>query len=136
MEKKRVTKTGNSGAEEKFVELFCEVFGAELGEYVYLQYPFLDIYGKHRTIDYAFCCAKGRIAIEIDGMTWHAPSKVSEDKYEDDLLKQNSMVHEGWKVFRWTDRQVLRVPERVKDELVSFFGFSPKLYGDSQKVCW
>lgn len=128
MEKKRAIKTGNSGAEEQFVQLFCEVFGAEQGEYVYMQFPFLDIYGKHRTIDYAFCCSKGRIAVEIDGMTWHNPSKVSEDKYEDDLLKQNSMVNEGWKVFRWTDRQVLRTPDRVKDELVTFFGYAPKLF--------
>ena len=120
MATKRADRAGNSGAEEQFVQLFCEVFGAELGEYVYLQYLFLDIYGKHRTIDYAFCCAKGKIAVEIDGMTCHAPSNVSEDEYEDDLLKKNSMVHEGWKVFRWTGRQVFRVPERVKDELVSF----------------
>lgn len=44
---------GNSSAEEKFVQLFCDVFGAEKGQYVYLQYPFVDIYGKHRTIDFA-----------------------------------------------------------------------------------
>lgn len=92
----RANRTGNSGTEEQFVQLFCEMFGAEQGEYVYLQFPFLDIYGKHRTIDYAFCCSKGRIAVEIDGMTWHAPSKVSDDKYEDDLLKQNSMT-KSWR---------------------------------------
>ena len=47
------TNAGNSGAEEAFVQLFCDVFGPEKGQYVYLQYPFLDIYGKHRTIDFA-----------------------------------------------------------------------------------
>lgn len=91
---------GNSGAEEKFIQLFCEVFGPEKGQYVYLQYPFVDIYGKHRTIDFAFKSNIGRVAVEIDGTTWHNPAKVSEDKYIDDLLKQNSMVHDGWKVYR------------------------------------
>ena len=35
---------GNSGAEEKFIQLFCDVFGPEKGQYVYLQFPFCDIY--------------------------------------------------------------------------------------------
>lgn len=34
---------GNSDAEEKFVQLFCDVFGPEKGQYVYLQFPFIDI---------------------------------------------------------------------------------------------
>ena len=118
-------RTGNSGAEEAFIQLFCDVYGPERGQYVYLQYPFVDIYGGHRTIDYAFDSSEGRIAIEIDGNTWHQPNKVSEDKYHDDLLKQNSMVYEGWRVFRWTSRQINRTPDRVKDELVTFLGNAP-----------
>ena len=115
---------GNSSAEEKFVQLFCDVFGAEKGQYVYLQYPFVDIYGKHRTIDFAIKTEADKIAFEIDGETWHNPTKVSKDKYIDDLLKQNSMVHNGWKVFRWTDSQLDKTPERVKDELVTFLGYT------------
>lgn len=118
---------GNSSAEEGFVQLFCDVFGAEKGQFVYLQYPFVDIYGKHRTIDFAINTPDGRIAFEIDGETWHNPNKTSQDKYIDDLLKQNSMVHEGWKVFRWTDSQINKTPERVKDELVTFLGYAPAL---------
>lgn len=123
----KANNAGNSSAEERFVQLFCDVFGAEKGEYVYLQYPFVDIYGKHRTIDFAIKTSDGNIAFEIDGETWHNPGKVSQDKYIDDLLKQNSMVHEGWKVFRWTDSQLQTTPDRVKDELITFLGFSPAL---------
>ena len=47
----RANKNGNSGAEEQFIQLFCDVFGPERGQYVYMQYPFVDIYGGHRTID-------------------------------------------------------------------------------------
>lgn len=118
-------RSGNSGAEEAFIQLFCDAYGPERGQYVYLQYPFVDIYGGHRTIDYAFDSSEGRIAIEIDGNTWHQPDKVSEDKYHDDLLKQNSMVYEGWRVFRWTSRQLDKAPDRVKDELVTFLGSAP-----------
>jgi len=96
----KADKIGNSGAEEKFAQLFCEAFGEEKGQYVYLQQPFVDIYGNHRTIDFAVMTDEGKVAFEIDGETWHNPGKVSQDKYIDDLLKQNSMIYEGWKVFR------------------------------------
>lgn len=127
MPTKLSNNAGNSSAEEKFVQLFCDVFGAEKGQYVYLQYPFVDIYGKHRTIDFAIKTEADKIAFEIDGETWHNPTKISQDKYIDDLLKQNSMVHNGWKVFRWTDSQLDKTPERVKDELVTFLGYTPTL---------
>ena len=117
--------TGNSGSEDRFIELFCEAFGAEKGQYVYLQYPMVDIYGRHRTIDFAVNLPDGKIAIEVDGNTWHQPGKISTDKYHDDLLKQNSMVFEGWRVYRWTSAQIEKSPDRVKDELITFLGQSP-----------
>jgi len=132
----KANRNGNSGAEEKFVQLFCDIYGAEKGEFVYLQHPFVDIYGNHRTIDFAIRTDSDNIAFEIDGETWHNPNKVSQEKYIDDLLKQNSLVHEGWKVFRWTDSQIANTPERVKDELVTFLGCSPALtYLDGDLPC-
>ena len=128
MPKKPSKNNGNSGAEERFIQLFCDVFGPELGQYVYLQFPFVDIYGKHRTIDFAIRSTEGKIAFEVDGNTWHNPGKVSTDKYEDDLLKQNSMIFEDWKVYRWTDHQLEKTPDRVKDELVTFLGATPALF--------
>ncbi len=119
---------GNSGAEEKFIQLFCDVFGPEKGQYVYLQFPFCDIYGKNRSIDFAIKSNLGKIAFEVDGRTWHDPSKVSSDKYIDDLLKQNSMIYDGWKVYRWTDDQIEKTPERVKSELITFLGTTPILF--------
>jgi superfamily II DNA or RNA helicase len=119
------TSTGNSGSEDKFIELFCETFGAEKGQYVYLQYPIVDIYGNHRSIDFAVQMPDGRVAIEVDGNTWHQPGIIGEQKYHDDLLKQNSMVFEGWKVYRWTSAQLDKNPQLVQDELVTFLGDNP-----------
>ena len=62
---------------------------------------------------FAMNSSEGRIAIEVDGNTWHEPSKISEDKYHDDLLKQNSIVFEGWKIYRWTSRQIDKTSERM-----------------------
>ena len=115
----------NSRAEELFVQLFCEAFGPEKTENLQVQYPCVDIYGRHRYIDFALESTESKIAIEIDGETYHNPSKVSENKYADDLLKQNSLIYDNWKVYRWIYIQLEKQPEKVKDELITFLGTSP-----------
>lgn len=115
----------NSRAEELFVQLFCEAFGPEKMENLQVQYPCVDIYGRHRYIDFALESPESKIAIEIDGETYHNPSNVSENKYADDLLKQNSLIYDNWKVYRWIYSQLEKQPEKVKDELITFLGTSP-----------
>lgn len=111
-----------SQAEDLFIEIFADTFGAEKAGYLYSQYPFFDIYQNARFAD--FVCESGskRIAVEIDDEASHNPRLVSKDKFTDDLLKQNSMVHLGWDVYRWTVRQLQKQPDTVKDELRVFFG--------------
>lgn len=50
----------------------------------------------------------------------YRPGKVSHEKYYDDLLKQNSMIYENWKVYKWTDGQLKRFTDKVKDEIYTF----------------
>ncbi len=94
----------------------------------------MDIYGRHRYIDFALESPESKIAIEIDGETYHNPCKVSENKYADDLLKQNSLIYDNWKVYRWIYSQLEKQPEKVKDELITFLGTSPMFkVGQRQK---
>lgn len=67
-----------------------------------------------------------RVAIEIDDEASHNKQFVSSGKFYDDLLKQNSMVHLGWDVYRWAVRQMQQQPEAVKDELRVFLGSHPQ----------
>lgn len=126
--------------EDIFVELFAQVFGLANVQLLVHEYPVEDIYGAGRSIDYALRTSDERIAFEIDGLTWHLPGAIPVEKYEDDLLRQNSLIHQGWRVFRWTDRELLVEPERVKEQLalflesipglLSFDDFLPKQTGD------
>ena len=86
----------NSAAEDLFVQLFCETFGPDKADELFVQYPFVDIYGRHRFIDFALETPAEKVAFEIDGETYHNPNKVSAEKYIDDLLKQNSLVFKDW----------------------------------------
>lgn len=118
--------TSGSVAEDLFIDLFSETFGAEKGCYLYSQYHFFDIYQNSRYADFVLENGTRRIAIEIDDETSHNKSLVSSNKFYDDLLKQNSMVHLGWDVYRWAVRQMQIQPEAVKDELRVFLGSHPQ----------
>jgi superfamily II DNA or RNA helicase len=117
----------SSAPEDLFTELFTQVFGLEKTLLLVPQYPARDIYDGNRFVDYALRTLNERVAFEIDGLTWHVPDATSVAKYEDDLLKQNSLIHHGWRVFRWTDRQIVHEPERVKEQLVLFLERLPEL---------
>jgi len=131
----------SSSAEDQFVELFAQVFGLDKVHLLAYDQPVEDIYGASRFIDYALKTIDDKIAFEIDGLTWHHPDAITIDKFEDDLLRQNSLIHLGWKVFRWTDRELFKEPEKVKEQLalflesvadiVSFDEFLPKQRGEA-----
>ena len=115
-----------SAAEDLFIDLFSDTFGAEKAGYLYSQYPFYDIYQNSRFVDFVLENGARRIAFEIDDEASHNPKLVSSGKFWDDLLKQNSMVHMGWDVYRWAVRQMQTQPETVKDELRIFLGNHPQ----------
>jgi len=115
-----------SSAEDLFIELFADTFGAEKAGYLYSQYPFYDIYQNARFADFVLENGAKRVAIEIDDQASHDPRHISADKFCDDLLKQNSMVHLGWDIYRFAVRQMQKQPETVKDELRVFLGNDPR----------
>ena len=123
---KALRSASGSVAEDLFIELFSEAFGAEKAGYLYSQYPFYDIYQNSRYADFVLESGAKRIAIEIDDETSHNKSLVSSNKFYDDLLKQNSMVYLGWDVYRWAVRQLQLQPDAVKDELLVFLGRRPQ----------
>lgn len=114
-----------SRAEDLFIELFAEVFGEENARFLYSQYHFYDIYQNNRYADFLLEIGHKRIAFEIDDEASHNVAHVSSSKFCDDLLKQNSMIYLGWRVYRWAVRQLQNQAETVKDELRVFLGQYP-----------
>jgi superfamily II DNA or RNA helicase len=113
--------------QDLFADLFAEVFGLEKAQLLAPEYPVEDIYGGSRFIDFALRTLDEKIALEVDGLTWHVPDAEAIHEYEDQLLRQNSLVHQGWRVFRWTDRQIAQEPEQVKEQLALFLERIPGL---------
>jgi superfamily II DNA or RNA helicase len=111
----------SSNPEDQFVDIFVETFGPGKVQYLMYEYPFLDINGTGRYIDYAIQTVSAKFAFEIDGIYHHS----APDSFEDDLTKQNSLVYKNWRIYRWTDRQLALSREEVKDNLISFLGDVP-----------
>ena len=73
----------NSAPEDRFAELFTEVFGVENARLLTPEFPVEDIFQRSRFIDFALCTIDERIAFEIDGLTWHVPDAERIAEYED-----------------------------------------------------
>ena len=128
----------STSSEDLFVEIFQDVLGFERTQLLIPQYPFTDIYNGGRFIDFAFISRLDKYAFEIDGEAWHAPdgAMVSFQSYRDQLVRQNSLIYQGWRVYRWTDIQLVQEKERIQQQLELFLekeitqgtldGFLPK----------
>ena len=80
-----------------------------------------------RFIDFALKSGGRLIAFEVDGPTHYQPPDFDLTKFENDLHRQDSLIHQGWQVFRWSDRQLAREPDRVKGQLELFLEAVPGL---------
>ena len=117
----------STAPEDEFVCLFSEVFGLEKSQLLVPEFGFVDVTGGERRIDYAIKTTEGDVAFEIDGPHHYDRRLITVAQYEDDLLRQNSLITYGWRVFRWTDRQLREEPEQVKEQLARFLESVPGL---------
>jgi hypothetical protein len=85
----------SSTPEDLFAELFTQVFGIENTRLLVPEFPVEDIYGGSRYVDFALKTIDERVAFEIDGLMWHVPDAARITEYEDSLLRQNSLIHQG-----------------------------------------
>ena len=101
--------------------MFGRAFGESALHALRREKPFSDFDGKVRYIDYALQTLHGRIAIELNGESFHHPRCIGIDRYCSQLFKQNSLVMSGWRVFRWSERG-MRDADRFIEEMRRFFG--------------
>ena len=88
--------------EAYFEQAFSDVYGRDKLNMIYREYPILDINGSMRWIDYVIFSKSGMIAIEKNGVRYHHPLIIGENKYKDQLVKQNSIIAQDAKLYRWS----------------------------------
>lgn len=65
MPKSEYRSASGSDAENLFIELFSDAFGAEKAGFLYSQYHFFDIYQNDRFADFFLECGARKIAFVV-----------------------------------------------------------------------
>lgn len=107
--------------EAHFEQAFINVFGRESLDFLCREYPVMDLGGHNRYIDYYLERESGNVAIEKNGVTYHHPQLIGKKKYLGQLLKQNSLVAQGTRVYRWA-LENMKFKERFHEDLRRYLG--------------
>jgi superfamily II DNA or RNA helicase len=117
-------------SEKLFVEEFLyPLLGTKI-EHVEPQYPFIDSTGKCRYIDFAYHGSDFRIALEVNGETYHSEGIIPNEMFDDNLFRQNEILRLGYKLVRFSYNQLQSSQWRsiVQETLRDTFGsYAPEL---------
>jgi hypothetical protein len=98
-------------SERLFISDFLfPILGSKNIKYVIPQYPFIDSEGRSRRIDFGIVFNNKRIALEVNGETYHAEGIIPNDMFDDNLNRQNEILNAGWYLLRFSYSQ-LQSPE-------------------------
>lgn len=111
----------NTPIEEKFEELFPQIYGADALSYLHKEESLSLPDGHTASIDYALYTTHGPIAIELNGVTYHHPMLVSTKAYDHLLLKQNVLNLYGYKVYRFSTQNITFI-DQLKDSIRYYLG--------------
>lgn len=109
--------------EDIFEDCFFQAFGDRARIGLHREFAYFDFSGTRRYIDYALFGQSMKFAIELNGERFHHPHVIGSKKYRSQLFKQNSMVVDGFKVFRWS-MNGMRDRERFVLEISRFMGYA------------
>jgi len=107
-------------SEQLFVRDFLfPILGESKMKFVVPQYPFIDSEGKNRRIDFGLVYDSKKVALEVNGETYHAEGIIPNEMFDDNLNRQNEILNAGWFLLRYSYSQ-LQSPiwrQRVYDSL-------------------
>ena len=107
--------------EYNFESLFEQVYGSKYLYALEREYQYVDLLGKSRYVDYMLKTQNGDIAIELNGEAFHHPLVIDRKRYLSQLLKQNSLMNEGIKVYRWSNAGMAD-EKKFADQIRLYFG--------------
>lgn len=110
-----------SPLELHFEKSFSNTYGMNALKYLTREYGICDERGKNYFLDYLVRTKNGKYAVEENGVTYHHPQIIGEEKYRNQLKKQNTCTLWGIKLFRFsTDDCVFE--NRIEDDIKQYFG--------------
>ena len=90
-------------------------------KYLTREYGICDEKGKNYFLDYLVRTKDGKYAIEENGVNYHHPQIIGEEKYRKQLKKQNTCTLWGIKLYRFSIEDCA-FGERIEDDIKQFLG--------------
>ncbi|MCQ8848085.1 DEAD/DEAH box helicase [Alteromonas stellipolaris] len=122
---RQVSETDPTRPEYNFESLFEQVYGSKYLHALEREYQYVDLLGKSRYVDYVLKTIDGEIAIELNGESFHHPLHIRQSRYQSQLLKQNSLMKDGIKVYRWSNAGMAD-EKKFADQIRLYFGGEDK----------
>lgn len=99
-----LTAIDPSPLESSFEDMFFDLYGRDSYDRILKEVAFPDVYGSERFYDYLVRTREHRvfIAIEQNGERYHHPRWTQAAGYKRQLLKQNSFIAYGYRLYRWS----------------------------------
>ena len=119
-----------SPLEFHFEQNFSNVYGGDSIKYLSREYGICDTKGNNYFIDYVVNKRDSKIGVEENGVNYHHPQIIGEEKYKDQLNKQNICALWGIKLFRFSSEDCA-YKERVEDDIKQYFGDDTSDFVDS-----
>lgn len=109
----------NTPLEHLFEEIFIDTFGAKYIDTLSKEVEFTSSKSASYFADYVLISKKNKYIFEENGVLYHHPKIIGEDKYSNQLEKQNDFTLFGFKTFRFsTDNLLFR--EQISDFLLMY----------------
>jgi len=94
-------------SERLFVTDFLfPIFGEDKIKHVIPQYPFIDSEGRTRRIDFGINYNGIKVALEVNGESYHAEGIIPGEQFDDNLNRQNEILSAGWYLLRFSYSQL------------------------------
>lgn len=110
-----------SPLELHFEKSFSNTYGMNALKYLTREYGICDERGKNYFLDYLVRTKNGKYAVEENGVTYHHPQIIGEEKYRNQLKKQNTCTLWGIKLFRFSTEDCV-FENRIEDDIKQYFG--------------
>lgn len=117
----RGEQTDVSPLEFQFEQSFSNAYGINALKYLSREYGICDENGRNYFLDYLVRTRNGKYAVEENGVTYHHPQIIGEEKYRNQLRKQNTCALWGIKLFRFSTEDCT-FKNRIEDDIKQYFG--------------
>lgn len=117
----RAEQADVSPLELHFEQSFSNTYGISALRYLSREYGICDDEGKNYFLDYLVRTKETKIAVEENGVTYHHPQIIGEEKYKKQLKKQNTCAQWGIKLYRFSTEDCA-YEDRIEDDIKHFFG--------------